>query len=118
MIYFEKCFFKVWKIEDKGKYSLCNVSTGDKQQDGTYKNSSWQLKLIGNKGDRNLLEGDTIITKKAKVENIYDKEKKRSWLNVIVFDWDVQRSETSKAAAEAKEDGFYPVDDEEDELPF
>ena len=118
MILFNKAFFKVWKAEDKGKYTLCSVSTGDKQQDGTYKNSNWNLKLIGDKGERDVLEGDTIVAIKGKVENVWDKKNEKNWLNVIVFQWEVQRSETSAAVKEAKDDGFYPVDDEDEDLPF
>ena len=47
MILFNKGFFKVWKVEQKEKYTSLQCSTGDKQQDGTYKNSNWNVRLVG-----------------------------------------------------------------------
>ena len=112
MILINKAFLKIWKVETKEKYVVANTSSGDKQQDGTYKNSNWSVRFVGKcfESAKGLEEGDSIIVKSAKIENIWDKQKERNWLNLIVFDFEEQG---------AKEDsGFYPVDDGEDDLPF
>ena len=103
-----KIYAKVWKVDKKENYTALNISTSDKQQDGTYKNSSWNARLVGKAKDVQVNEGDRITITSAKIENIYNKEQKRSWLNIIVFDLEVDSS-----------DGFRPLDDGEDDvLPF
>jgi len=86
MILFNKAFMKVWKVEKKEKYTALNCSTSDKQQDGSYKNSNWNVRLVGKANDVEVGEGDRIEVVSGKVENIYNKEQGKSWLNVIVFD--------------------------------
>jgi len=104
-----RIYGKVWKVDKKEKYTALNISTGDKQQDGGYKNSSWNCRLVGQAHDVEVSEGDRIVINSAKIENIYDKEKKKNWLNIIVFDLDVQ----------ADNDGFKKIDeDDDDALPF
>ena len=109
MILFNKGFFKVWKVDKKEKYTNLNCSTSDKQQDGTYKNSNWNVKLVGKANDLIVAEKDTLIVKNAKVENIWDKEKERNWLNVIVFDAEVQGQAPNNDE---------PVESSESDLPF
>ena len=106
MILINKAFAKVWKVDKKEKYTALNISTSDKQQDGTYKNSSWNARLVGKSKDIAINEGDRITITSAKIENIYNKEQKKSWLNIIVFDLTVDGS-----------DGFKEVEEDTD-LPF
>ena len=108
MILFNKAYLKVWKVERKDKYTAITASSGDKQQDGTYKNSSWNCRLIGKAHDLFVGEGDRIEVLSGKVENIYNKEQGKSWLNVIVFDAVKQGTSTNNV----------PVDSNEDYLPF
>jgi hypothetical protein len=91
MIKFNKAYFKIWKVEDKGKYKALQCTTGDKQQDGTYKNSSWNVRLVG-KANVEVSEGDMIEVISGKIENIYDKENKKAWLNVIAFELESRHS--------------------------
>ena len=103
MILFNKAFLKVWKVDKKDKYTALSCSTSDKQQDGTYKNSNWNVRLVGKAKDVEVAEGDRIVVKSGKVENIFDKENNRNWLNVIVFELET-------------DEGFTSVDS--DSLPF
>ena len=85
-----KIYAKVWKVDKKENYTAVNISTSDKQQDGSYKNSSWSCRLVGKAKDVEVAEGDKLIINSAKIENIYDKEAKKCWLNIIVFDAEVE----------------------------
>jgi len=92
MIYIEKAFLKIWEVEQKEKYAQGKASTSDKQQDGSWKNSSWFIKFVG-KGfakSKNLNTGDRIEVTKGKLENIYNKEQNKSYCNFIVFDFERQ----------------------------
>ena len=89
----DKIYAKVWKVDVKEKYTSLQISTSDKQQDGTYKNSGWNCRLVGKAKDIAVNENDRIVITSAKIENIYDKENKKSWLNIIVFDFENENSE-------------------------
>lgn len=105
----DKIFAKVWKVDKKDKYTSLQISTGDKQQDGTYKYSSWSARLVGKAKDIAINENDRIVITSAKIENIHDKEKNKSWLNIIVFDFTNENNEGE----------FHcPGVDEVDELPW
>ena len=105
-----KIYAKVWKVEKKENYVALNISTSDKQQDGTYKNSSWNCRLVGQAKDFIVNEGDRITITSAKIENIYNKEQGKSWLNIIVFEFENENVNNN--------DGFKPIDDSDDDLPF
>lgn len=90
MILINKAFAKVWKVDVKEKYTSLQITTGDKQQDGSYKNSNWNCRLVGKAKDIMVNEGDRIEITSAKIENIYNKETKKTWLNVIIFDFKLQ----------------------------
>ena len=105
----DKIYAKVWKVDKKEKYTSLQISTSDKQQDGTYKNSGWNCRLVGKAKDIAVNENDRIVITSAKIENIYDKENKKSWLNIIVFDF----------TNENGGDGFHvPSLDEVEEMPW
>lgn len=100
-----KIYARVWKVWKKEKYTDLSISTGDKQEDGSYKNSKWPARLVG-KANIDVAEGDSIVITKAKIENVWDKDNNREWLRIIAFE------------LESKDEGFYPVDDGEEDLPF
>lgn len=108
MILINKAYAKVWKVDPRQNYTALNISTGDKQQDGSYKNSNWNARLVGKAKDITVNEGDRIEITSAKIENIWDKQNNRNWLNVIIFDFVVQDSDG----------GFKPIEEDEEELPF
>ena len=106
-----KIYAKVWKVDKKEKYTALRVSTGDKQEDGTWKNSNWNAKLVGKAKDIDVAEGDTLIITSAKIENPYDKKSEKEWLCIIVFNGEVQ----GQKLPEWEEVGEV---DTESELPF
>lgn len=81
-----KIYAKVWNVDSKEKYTDLRVTTSDKQEDGSYKNSSWIVRLVGKANTGMIAEGDSIVITKAKIENIYNAEQKKSWLKVIAFE--------------------------------
>ena len=108
-------YVTVWNVEDKGNYIQANLSTGKKNKDGTYTNMSWRTRFVGNaKGKAKALQDkDKIEIVNGLVENTYDKEKKTTYVNVTVFEFEVMTTAIPKET----EYGFVPVEDEE-ELPF
>ena len=118
MILINKAYAKVWKVDVKEKYTALQISTGDKQADGTYKNSNWNARLVGKAKDIPVSEGDRIEIKSAKIENIYDKANNKNWLNVIIFDFENQDSFNCPSLDDVDGDGFKPVSEDNDLLPF
>ena len=117
MILINKAYAKVWKVDVKEKYIALQMTTGDKQTDGSYKNSSWNARLVGKAKDIQINEGDGIEIKSAKIENIYDKTNKKNWLNIIIFDFENQDS--CPGFCDVDGDGFKPIDSLDEELlPF
>ena len=112
MILFNKAYMKVWKVDKKDNYTVLKVSTSEKQQDGTYKSSSWFCRLVGKAHLEDIKEGDQITVLKGKIENIWDAENQKSWLNVIIFDCDVTKGKTKK------DDAHDTLAINDDELPF
>lgn len=114
MLNITKSYAKVWEIEDKGNYIQAKIGSSRKdKRDGSYINSNWYVRFVGSCKDlaKDLQKGDRIVIKNAIVENVYSKEHNRSYLNVTVFDFEVD-SQTSTP-------GFDDVDDfPDDDLPF
>ena len=107
-----KIYAKVWKVDKKENYTALRVSTGEKQEDGTWKNSNWNARLVGKAKDIDVSEGDKLIIKSAKIENPYDKKNDKEWLCIVVFDADVG------SVAVKSDNEWQQVDDSEEILPF
>lgn len=113
MFFINGKFCKVWKILDtKEKYVKIQLGTSDKQQDGTYKNSTWSAFIMGKQLElaKQLKEGDVINVLKGKVENVYNKEKQVSYCNVAIFEFEVEGGSNTPPASKKVE--------EEDDFPF
>lgn len=107
-------YVKVWSVEPKEKFVNAQVSTGAKQKDGTYKNSSWIVAFVGNCVDkaRTLGKGDTIEITSGGISNTYDKEKKVTYYNTVIFDFEITSSANNTS-------DFEPVEEGSDEdIPF
>lgn len=77
------------KVEDKGNYVKATLSTSEKKQDGTYEYSNWFASFVGNCKEqaKSLQEKDTITIVKGKLTNVYNKETKKSYTNMTVFEF-------------------------------
>jgi hypothetical protein len=114
---FKEQFATYWDTqEEKERYARVKLSTGDKQKDGTYINTNWFATFVGKAFEKlGQLETKDKIKISGKVSNPYNKEKKTSYLNLVVFDFefsDVAKN-TPKSDNDELGDG---VDDSE--MPF
>lgn len=91
-------FVKVWNVEDKGNFVKAKLQTSEKKQDGSYENSDWFAAFVGNAASmaRSLSNGDQITITKGKLSNVYNKDKKVSYLNMAVFDFEITKSAAKK----------------------
>jgi len=90
----ESKFVTIWESADKGKYVDAKTSTGrkDDRESTGYKNSSWNIRFVGNCVDmaKTLQRNDKIKITNGYVENTFDKEANKLWINVTVFDFEFE----------------------------
>ncbi|HYE12220.1 MAG TPA: hypothetical protein VEF53_18780 [Patescibacteria group bacterium] len=106
----------VFSVEDKGTYIKAKLSTSrkDKQKD-EWVNSSWFTRFVGKAKDmaKGLQDKDKITLVNAAIENVYDKDKKQSFLSLVVFKFECEGGSKPNETPS----GFIPIDDDSD-LPF
>lgn len=108
-------FAKVWEAEIKERMVKLKLSTGDKKQDGTWENSSWNTIIVGKQLEeaKGIKKGDTIEIVSGKISNVYNKEKQTSYLNLVIFEF-INGEGTPKKEVKKEEKSW----DTEDEFPF
>jgi len=118
-------YAKVWEIsERKDKYTDFRFSTSEKLEDGTYKNSNWNGRLVGHAFNAipKLEPGQRIIIKSAKITNEAYKNQdgqNRSYLRVVIFEAAVADADGAQATSTApKTKKAEPASTDDDELPF
>ena len=83
-------YAKLWEIKRiEEKYSDVRISTSSKQDDGKYKEDfGGFVRMVGkaHKAMEFINEKDSFKIVKCGVENRYDKEKKVTYTNYIIFD--------------------------------
>jgi hypothetical protein len=109
----------IFRPENKGKYVQANFSTGRKQKDGSYRNSNFVTRFIGDAfvPAQELQEKDRITVTNGFLENVWDKANKKNWLTLIVFNFEFADGRNATAQDHQAPAGFDQVD-EEDNLPF
>jgi hypothetical protein len=116
MLNVSKSYATVWKIEDKGKYCSGRISSSKKdKRTGNYVSSNWNVRFVGNclESAKKLQEKDKITITNGFIENIWDKENKKNWLTLIVFDFELPDGGTAQPT-----DGIYTEVETPSELPF
>ena len=114
-------YAKVWKTEDKGNYSVVELSTSKKnKQTGKYETdfNGKFVRFIGPAHTDIKKYGDGIKIKLGDVEvtNSYNKETKISYTNFLVFSFE---TEENTQTAPVGNDGFMNIPDGiDEELPF
>lgn len=132
-------FAKLWKVEDKGNYSVAQVSVSRKNKDTGRYDVEFQdgfVRLVGNAHEAakglNIPEstGLSIKITSCDVTNKYDAEKGKSYINFTIFGFEIpdnngsattntknskNSSKSSKASTKADDNSG---DEAEDELPF
>lgn len=105
-------YLRVFNKEKFDKRVVCNLSEGEKQQDGTYKNYNWRTTFVGKAFDKALTlnDKDVITVISGKVTNEYVKEKEKTYCNLVVFDFELQDGASNN-------DGDFNTT-EDDDFPF
>ena len=124
-------YAKVWKVEDKGNYSVAQISVSKKDKETGEDNVEFQdgfVRLVGNAHEaaKNLQitdNGASIQITSCDVTNKYDGEKQKSYINFTIFGFDIpDGNNTSKPAKNTgKSSKAAPATDngaDEDDLPF
>lgn len=119
---------KIWKVEDKGNYSVAQVSVSKKKDDGyetEFQNNFVRLVGKAHEIGKNIGQpqgGVNIQILNCDVTNRYDKDKKVEYTNFVIYDFSMDGATAApKNAAPAKKnaDGFMNIPDGVDEeLPF
>lgn len=124
-------YAKIWRVEDKGNYSIAQVSVSKKNKDsGQYETEFQQnfVRLVGTAHDlgKNIKEvhgGTTIKITSCDVTSRYDKEKEKEYTNFVIFGFEFpdgnSNTTSNKPANNAAGDGFMNVPEGiDEELPF
>lgn len=85
--------FGVKEAENRKNTMWATISTYEgKAQDEKAKYASWNASFVGDAYTKAkiLTEKSKIILTNAKIDNFYDKEKERLYVNVIVFDFETE----------------------------
>lgn len=113
-------YAKVWGIRTHEKYTELQVSCSTKdKQTGEYKTDfSGFVRCVGKAHEKclSLSEKDSIKIGNFIVTNSYNKEKKITYTNIVMFDFELPEN----ASNSASNDDFMTIgaDISEDELPF
>lgn len=127
-------YVKVWEVKaGRTGFVDARVSTQRKNKDGEYKQdfSGYMSFWAGKDGTatKDLVAGCSIKPgAKATEESRYDKEKKREYRNILVFEFEVAEPKTASAApaqasvpenpAPTEEEFEFPEFGDDDSLPF
>ncbi|MDD3138940.1 MAG: hypothetical protein PHX08_08215 [Lachnospiraceae bacterium] len=116
---------KVWKFENKGKYSIVELSTSKKDVKTNQYETDFSEKFVRFIGKahtdlQQLHDGDSIKLKDVEVTNSYNKETKKGYTNFLVFSFEEVTSNQSHSNAPSDTQPSFmeipPTD--KDALPF
>ena len=114
-------YAKLWAVENKGKYSVVELSVSRKNKDTGEYETDFSDKFARFVGEAHTaLQGMTgkerIKITSGDISNRYDKEKKVTYTNFVVFSFEKLDGENEKPKADTE---FMQVDDADgDEIPF
>lgn len=120
-------FCRVWKVEDKGNYSVAQISTSKKNKETDQYETDWQnnfVRLVGKAHNqiKNMSIGDkgaSVKIASCDVTNKYDKEKNTTYTNYVIFEFEEDGASSNKSSKPAKSDNeFMNVPDNVEDLPF
>lgn len=83
-------YVSLFQVEDTGRYVKCTLSTSKKDSDGKYTNMYWNARIVGKayESAKELKDKDKINILSGVVENKYDKENSKLYLNVTIFEFE------------------------------
>ena len=119
-------YAKVWKLENKGKYMVAEMSTSKKNKDTDKYETDWSnkfVRLVGTaaKQAESLQDGASVKIGECDVTNNYDKEKKITYTNYVIFNF--HEEDGNKGNPKPEQTSSKPVAtpvtiEEDDDLPF
>ena len=118
-------YAKVWKFEDKGNYSVVEISTSKKNKQTDQYETDFASKFVRFIGQAHtdiqaLQEGVKIKLGDVEVTNSYNKETKQGYTNFLVLSFELaEYQDNTPSPSNVDSSGFMAVtDDIESELPF
>lgn len=125
-------YARIWSVENKGKYSLANISTSKKVKDEDRYETDFQdgyVRLIGSAHEKAKTldcsnNGVLVQIKSLEVTSRYDADKKTKYTNFLVYAFDVcdGNSTNTKAKKEKVNKDSAAVEraivEEQENLPF
>ena len=126
----EGSFGKIWSVENKGNYSVAEMSTSKKNKQTDKYETDWSnkfVRLIGTaakqvEGKEIPKGGLSVKIGQCEVTNNYDKEKKITYTNYAIFNFHEEEENgksNSKSNAKPNTKVSKPaIDEEDDQLPF
>lgn len=117
-------FAKVWKVEQgKGNYSVAQMSTSKKNKETGKYDTDWQnsfVRLVGtaNTQAKAFKDGESVKIGKCEVTANYDKEKKVTYTNYVIFNFDDANTSNGGNSKPATASTPKSTDLDSDELPF
>ena len=110
-------YITVFDPENKGNYIQTNLSTGKKDKDGNWTNMNWLgARFVGKAKEQaeKLNSKDKIEIKSGLVENVYKKDTKQTFINVVIFEFEFMEKKPKNDDSGLEQ--FQAMDD--DSLPF
>lgn len=132
-------YAKIWSVEDKGNYSVCNLSISKKNKDTDKYDVEFQdgfVRLVGTahtdiSGMDIPENGLSIKISSCDATNNYDADKKKLYTNYVIFGFEIPENnngnsggakKSSKSTTKAKKNTKVAptpaADEDEEELPF
>ena len=114
-------FCKVWDVEvnDNG-YAKVNLGTSrkDKKTDEYVNTNWWGVSFVGEAKEfgANLVKGDVVEIVSGQLDNVYNKEKKVTYFNMVVFDAKKENNNKSEPKVQPKQSEV--IEEEDDSFPF
>lgn len=126
MFFIKDQYATIWKVENKGNYSECRISTSRKDQENKYHDSNWSFVRFVGKAHNSLIKHEIkemtrILIKSGSVtQEAYMKDGEKKYPktpNIAVFEFEIAVKGGSRMdTAPVVEDERGPV--EEDGMPF
>jgi len=130
----QDAYAKVWKVEDKGNYSVGQVSVSKKNKNTNQYEVDFSdgfVRFVGQahediKDVQIPEKGYSIQIKSCDVSTNYVREQNKTYVNYVIFSFESQDNKSSSTKASKKSEDAAPTQDEpegfaaveDDDLPF
>lgn len=125
-------YCKIWSVEDKGKYSVANVSVSKKNQETGEYVTEFQdgyVRLVGNahtdmQGVNVPKNGVSAKITSCDVTHYWDKQKNKTYTNYVIFGLELSNgsnsgnSKAKPSKTKKPENDYSDVEEDDQDLPF